>query len=309
MQFKQWLNESEELSDLAIMGNQYDTIIYDNDETNRTVWHKMDENTLSDTEKAMLGQVKVGKSGKPSKYEHPSEEEWDSLRPFLVQKSQKRNPNLNPELTAYTPGETLNLLDHPEIAKWHKKIINYKVPDQYDTVVLVPCAASKPWGMSCKSEFYQAYHQIKNDPQYKNLFFATVSEPLGIVPQDMWEDFPQYDNPGLFDDTAMQSGLMTKDWSKSPIKTKRVMPFDTNAYDQSIDKLSNTIAKFLDNNNDKKFLAFVDHPDGSLSTHGDMLNKASKSSGVAIKRFSKKEKSGREKNQLLPFLKSKLNSK
>lgn len=291
MQFKLWLLETE-IADYPFLS---------------WIGEKMDESNLSDIEKAMLGKTKIGKSGKPSQYQHPSPEEWDALRPFLVQKSQKRNPNLNPELTAYTPGETLSLLDHPEIIKWFKKVMKYKVPDSYDTIVLVPCAASKPWGQSCSSEFYKAYHQIKNDPQYKNMYFATVSEPLGIVPQDMWEDFPQYDNPGLFDDTAMQSGLMTKDWQKTPIKTKRVMPFDQEAYHQSIDKLSEVIAKFLQNNQNKKVIAFVDHPDGSLSTHGDMLNKASELSGVPIKRFSKKEKSGRDRNQILPFLRGKLN--
>ena len=77
------------------------------------------------------------------------------------------------------------------------------------------------------------------------------------------------------------------------------MPFDTESYDQSIDKLSDVIAKFMDNNKDKNFISFVDDPEAmhkkslgkkssKTTTHGDMLDKASIKSGVNVKRFAKK---------------------
>jgi predicted RNA-binding protein len=121
----------------------------------------------------------------------------------LVNKSQSSNPNLDKDLTAYTPGETLTILNNPKIRAYHDKVSRFRVPDNFDTIVLVPCAKSKPWGSACKSDFYKAYHQLMADPEMGKIYMATVSEPLGIVPSSDWENFPQYDNPGLFDDTAM----------------------------------------------------------------------------------------------------------
>lgn len=251
----------------------------------------LNETELSPNEKEKLGQ-------NAGTYNFPTEDEYNKIiRPHLVDKSIERNPKLNPELTAYTPGETQKIMDHPIIQKWHDSMRNYKVPDNYDNVILVSCAASKPWGESCSSSFYQAYNQIKNE--LPNSYFVTISEPLAIVPSEHWEDFPQYDNPGLFKDTALQSGLHTKHWKQKLGIDKRIMPFDTEAYNQSIEKLSNVIADFMRENKDKNFISFVDDPEAmhkktlgkkssKTTTHGDMLDKASEKSGINIKRFAKK---------------------
>lgn len=42
------------------------------------------------------------------------------------------------------PGETVNLLNHPKIKAWMDKMKNYKIPEQYKVIVLVPCAKTKP---------------------------------------------------------------------------------------------------------------------------------------------------------------------
>lgn len=51
------------------------------------------------------------------KYPYVSEKEYEELRPYLVTKSQSRaakgKMELDPSMTAYTPGETLDLLKHP----------------------------------------------------------------------------------------------------------------------------------------------------------------------------------------------------
>ncbi len=162
--------------------------------------HKTDiEESLSDSEKEQFGTTK-------KTYNYTTEEEWEKLRPYLVKKSQKRNPNLNTELTAYTPGETENLLKHSIIQEWFQKVRHFKVPEKYKTIVFVGGAASKPWGMqNSKGDFYPFYNSIRKDVQLgkiRPVYFATISEPLGIVPEDFWGDepsnvFPQYDNPGL----------------------------------------------------------------------------------------------------------------
>lgn len=88
---------------------------------------------LSDVEKSQLGT--------PG---YISREDWPRFRKFLLNRSLASNPGLDPELTAYTPGETIHLLNNPAIKSWHDEIVNYKVPDKYSTVAFVPCAKTKP---------------------------------------------------------------------------------------------------------------------------------------------------------------------
>jgi hypothetical protein len=250
---------------------------------------------LSDAEKAQLGTQK-------KTYKYASGEEYEKLRPYLVDKSAKRNPKLDRELTAYTPGETVALLKNPKIQDWFKKVSTFKVPDKYGLVVFVGCAATKPWGMSCvKGDFYPYYNQIRADVQagrMKPLYFVTLSEPLGIVPEEYWGDepeklFPQYDNPGLFNDTVLQSGMTTKAWEKSPLGSKREMPFDKKSFDEAIKILGGVVGQFVKNNSDHQFISFVEHADKSASTHSLMLDVAQQMSGVQIPRNPKKAAVGR----------------
>lgn len=235
---------------------------------------------LSAGEVKQLGQFKQLQNGKLSDAKHIGKKDWPKLRSLLVARSLKANPRLNPALTAYTPGETLNLMKAPEIAAWHEKAKTFKIPAKYKTVIFVPCAKTKPWVMpyAKKSKLYKAYNEIRELSRAGKIapvYFVTVSEPLGLVPEDFWNDFPQYDNPGLFKDDSQRSGLLTKDWSKTPFKRKKIIPYDERAYGQAIDGLSGVIADFLKNNQrtGRRFLSFVENPDGG-GTHSAMLDQA-----------------------------------
>jgi len=135
---------------------------------------------------------------------------WPVFRKFLLERSMAGNSSLNPELTAYTPGETLHLFNHPIIKTWHNKIVNYKIEGNYTKFIFVPCAKTKPWENASRG-IYKDYNKLRTiHPEY---FFITISEPLGIVPQTLWKNFPQYDNPGLFKDPVQRSGgLFTRDF-------------------------------------------------------------------------------------------------
>jgi hypothetical protein len=266
---------------------------------------------VSDKERAQMGTQK-------GKYPYVSPEEYSKLRPYLVGKSQKRNKELDPELTAYTPGETIDLLKHPKIQAWFKRMKTFKIPDQYGLVIFVGCAATKPWGFSCvKGDFYPYYNQIRKEVQdgkMKPIYFVTLSEPLGVVPQDLWGDnpqdyFPQYDNPGLFKDTPLQTGMMTKDWEKSPLGSKREMPFDDEAYEKAIEELGHVIGEFINNNKNHQYISFVEHADSKkISSHSHMLDIAQQVSGIDIPRNPKKAAVGRSKTgpDVATYMKSKL---
>lgn len=223
-----------------------------------------------------------------------SEQDWPLLRQDIVKRRQGISSDkfpLDPELTAYTPGETLGLLEHPVVKEWHDKMLKYKIPEIYKTIILVPCAVTKPWGAQhCqKSTYYKAYHAVKKDADDGiipgPLFFVTLSEPLGVVPEDMWDNFPIYDNPGLFKNTPQRSGLLNEDWAASQFKEPHKMPFDPKAKDIALNKLSDVIASFISNNkaDGRRFISFVDYRAGSgKATHSAMLDKAQEKLGEAV---------------------------
>jgi len=206
-----------------------------------------------------------------------SREDWPRFRRFLLDRSLASNPSLDPSLTAYTPGETLHLMAEPEIKAWHDEITSYQVPDRYSMVAFVPCAKTKPWAGASRG-LYKSYNKIINDNQYP-VYFVTVSEPLGIVPQSLWADFPQYDNPGLFKDNVQRTGGMFKrDWQRLFGTGPRSTPFDKSAYHQSINILGNVIKRFIQNNGSKRFLSFVEDKifnprNKNVGTHSDMLSR------------------------------------
>jgi hypothetical protein len=239
--------------------------------------------TLSDGEKAQsykkLSATEVEQLSQPGYVPY---ELWPTFRRFLVDRSLASNSQLDVNLTAYTPGETIHLLNHPEIQKWHSDMINYNVPDEFDKVIFVPCAKTKPWENACRG-LYKDYNKLKNE--HTNIFFVTISEPLGIVPQTMWGSFPQYDNPGLFTDTVQRSGgLFTRDFKRLFNSDKQMkVPFDPSAYKKSISILGGIIKKFIDNNPDKEYMSFVADQKG-VSTHSDMLATAGFKGNQLMKR-------------------------
>jgi len=209
---------------------------------------------------------------------------WPTFRQFLLDRSIASNGSLNPELTAYTPGETIHLLNNPIISGWLNDIKSFKVSDEFSKIVFVPCAKTKPWENATRG-IYKDYNRVRKE--HPNLFFVTISEPLAIVPQTLWNNFPQYDNPGLFKDTVQRSGgLFTRDFKTHfGVDRQYKVPFDESAYNKSIDILASTIRSFIENNRDKDMISFVEDFHGT-STHGDMLTKA----GFTGKRLMKREK-------------------
>jgi hypothetical protein len=236
---------------------------------------------LSEFERSQLGSDNDGR--KP----YISEENWPEFRQHLLDKKTKgygdKDFILNPDLVAYTPGETVGLLSQPEVIEWHEKMRNYRIPEEYKTIALVPCASTKPWGHGrCNtSEYYKAYNKIREQVESGELddsvFFVTVSEPLGVVPEDMWNDFPAYDNPGLFKDDYLRTGMVAKKWEEKYDRSYK-LPFGGESYDSSINTLSAIIDTFVRNNRleGRRFISFVDYRPGSsmkMSTHSDMLNR------------------------------------
>jgi len=227
---------------------------------------------LSHTEILQLGKKKPLERGGFSPYRYPTQAEWNSLRKILVERSVKANPLLDPHYTAYTPGETLWLMNQPQVRDWHRRIKKFKVPRWVETIVFVPCAKTKPWH-TARRGLYKSYNEIRklrDQGKASRIYFVTISEPLGVVPEAWWGSFPQYDNPGLFKEEAMRSGLFTSDWPKIGFKSKRVVPFDEEAYETAVMKLGVVIGEFIKTNKNKRFISFVGGL-GEVTSHDDMI--------------------------------------
>jgi hypothetical protein len=198
--------------------------------------------------------------------------------------------------------------------EWHNKIANHPIPDGYDTIIFVPCAKTKPWGINTcgRSKPYKDYNQIRKE--YGNVYFVTISEPLAIVPQDMWEEFPQYDNPGLFIQSKMRSDLATQEWLRLfpeyNLDKYMLVPFDQSMYDKCVAKLGSIINQFVTNIHNKnpnlKMLSFVKDL-GDERSHSDMLSHIDSKIQGSIAKYTKKETSDRL-DRPYPWIKSKLDN-
>ena len=238
---------------------------------------------LSDVERYQLGTAKGGKSAK----NYMSADDWVVIRDYHVRHRVSINPETDPNLCAYTPGETLKLLQHPIIKKWFSVVEKFKIPEGKEKVIFVSCAASKRWGENTKSQDYQCYNILRKENS--KIYWVTISEPLGIVPEDRWDDFPFYDNPGLF---TSQGQVPTKFWLNQMGKqVSFAYPFDQNAFNQCIKILGDVIKKFYEFNKqinpNLKFISAVETP-SEKSTHSAMLD----SSGILQQeqRYSKPKK-------------------
>jgi hypothetical protein len=73
-----------------------------------------------------------------------------------------------------------------EIIEYFSKLVSYTPPADKDSVVLVPCAADKPYPAPLHSAV------IERMPS--NFYLANITGVLGVVPQDLWPTMPLYDS-------------------------------------------------------------------------------------------------------------------
>lgn len=232
------------------------------------------ENTLSklsDFERAQLGTPRGGTSSR----NYMSEDDWVVVRDYHLRHALKRNPGTNPELCAYTPGETLKLLSNPIIRNWFKTVETFVIPPDKEKVVFVSCAANKRWGKTTNAKEYKCYNMIRGENS--KIYWVTISEPLGIIPEDYWDTFPLYDNPGLFEDLGL-AGIKTEIWKTLFGKESSFYyPFDKDAKKECINILGNVIKKFYDLNKkinpNLEFISAVELS-SEKSTHSEMLDVA-----------------------------------
>jgi hypothetical protein len=178
------------------------------------------------------------------------------------------------DLIALTPGQMLAMIKGPKVQAWFDLILSYDIPEQYKYIIMVPCAASKPWDeKNCAGHYYPAYNKIKK--KYKDeAFWITITEPLGIVPETHWGSFPAYDAPGVFKNKMQQAGgVMHKDWLDM-FGEEYELPFDWKAREEVMNLLGEVIAKFINRNQKegRRWISFIDGTGAKLTTHREMVD-------------------------------------
>jgi len=186
-----------------------------------------------------------------------SPQEYEHVRDVLLQETIRKRPDTDPELTAYTPTETLDLMENNEtIGAYFEHLESYRIPE-VKTLVGIPCAAAKPWTRDVqdgRASQYGAVWEVKDD--VKDAYFVTVSEPLGIVPEDHWDlqvdgiGSVFYDVPGLFS-ALPQFRCSREDFERKYGFEKKRVPFDRDDYKRCVEILGHEIAVFLSNNADR----------------------------------------------------------
>jgi len=174
---------------------------------------------------------------------------YTEKREMLISDSIMQNHKVDSNLCFYTPSETLECLTSGKLAEWYEKLDEFEYDFDYKSdesksnesekkvLLLFPCAASKPWSEeTTHSSTYKMLYSILKEVGLRNkVKIATISEPLAVVPEELYHEMPIYDCPGLFHNYVHT-------WQ---------LPWDRNSYIHCIHTLGNLIGKFLRKHFDK----------------------------------------------------------
>lgn len=228
-------------------------------------------------------------------------DDWFVLRYIMWKRSSENIQGLKETMTAYTPSETVHLIKSAPVQNWFKKMRDFKLPENVEKIVFVPCAKGKRWDKQSIKRFssstYRLYHELIE--QYPEIYFITISEPLSVVPQDHWMDFPLYDNPGLFEkDIPLQTDLWTKDWKTLEVdfkrNGKRFVPFGKKSKDIAIKMLADQMVAVMKNimqDREFEFISMVcDVNPKKKTTHSLILDQVVDKLGITCLRLPKNPK-------------------
>ena len=166
------------------------------------------------------------------------------------------------------------LKKNSKIIKWLKFISNHYNPPHKRVLLIYPCTATKPYE---KSRSYKALFRTLSflNEKRNDIHLMTISEPFGLIPEEFYEKGWDYDCPGLFEWWCNKNGK----------------PFSKEALNESIDILSQYVARFLEKAHKRrcysKIIAFVRTYSSQLKrkddhTHRRIIEKASQISGVKV---------------------------
>lgn len=189
-----------------------------------------------------------------------------------------RNVKIEESLCFYNPREVYDaLMNNEKVLKWLKFISEIYTPPFRKVLLIYPCASVKPYSES--RSYKRLYATLRRLGDLRRfIHVATVSEPLGLVPEEFYGDsqgFLWYDCPGLFEWWCKKFG----------------QKYEEEFVEKSIDVLASYVAKFLKRVGEKgvyeKIVAFVKTYSSSLHlkkdhTHRRIIEKAKEISGVDI---------------------------
>lgn len=102
---------------------------------------------------------------------------------LTIEKAKILNPDLDPALFLPSPKDVLNAIEKGVVNEWLEFIAGEHVAPKKKLLLLVPCAAKKPYEPP-RNGLYRRILELKT--RFKDLYLCAVSEPLALEPREYW---------------------------------------------------------------------------------------------------------------------------
>lgn len=191
-------------------------------------------------------------------------------RRLLVEKSREQcGPQLKDELTAYSPQEGLELLDHADVQKFWKRVLKLEVPKEAvgGCLILLPCSRRKPYHKSVQhTELRQSFQQdgfvftergVFRKEGEGRFFPVVISEPMGAAPYDvvLRKEYPicHYDCPAFFDYSSGRGWQVTPYRSDNTARDPKGNGFllgenEKRALEEGLRRIARQVSRWLEKN-------------------------------------------------------------
>jgi len=102
---------------------------------------------------------------------------------LTIEEAKILNPDLAPALFLPSPADVLDAIEKGLVKEWLGFIADEHVAQKKKLLLLVPCAAKKPYEPP-RNELYKRLLELET--RFKDLYLCAVSEPLALEPREYW---------------------------------------------------------------------------------------------------------------------------
>ena len=102
---------------------------------------------------------------------------------LTIEEAKILNSDLDPALFLPSPADVLNAIEKGLVKEWLKFIADEHVAQKKKLLLLVQCAAKKPYEPP-RNELYKRLLELET--RFKDLYLCAVSEPLALEPREYW---------------------------------------------------------------------------------------------------------------------------
>ena len=105
------------------------------------------------------------------------------MKELTIEDAKILNPDLDPALFLPSSADVLNAIEKGLVKEWLEFIADEHVAPKKRLLLLVPCAAKKPYEPP-RNELYKRLLELET--RFKDLYLCAISEPLALEPREYW---------------------------------------------------------------------------------------------------------------------------